>query len=150
VRLGRGAPSRRVTSARGKRSRARLSVIAAVVCSTLGSACGRHAAIAEDVSVEWEMTPTASIDGTPSLGILTLRDGARRPLGGARLQVVGHMSHPGMAPVVATVTERGDGVYQVDLRFTMNGDWILLVSGSLPDGRRLNHRIDIANRRPAG
>jgi hypothetical protein len=139
-----------VTSARGKRARAPLPVIAAVVCGTLGTACGRHAAIAEDVSVEWKMTPTQPIAGTPSLGVLTLRDGARRPVDGARLQVVGQMSHPGMAPVVATVTERGDGVYQVDLRFTMNGDWILLVSGSLPDGRRLNHRIDIANRRPAG
>ena len=139
-----------MTLAHGKRSRARLPVIAAVVCGTFGTACGRHAATAEDVSVEWEMTPTQPIAGTPSLGVLTLRDGARRPLGGATLQVVGHMSHPGMAPVVATVSERGDGVYQVQLRFTMNGDWILIVSGSLPDGRRLNHRIDIASRRPAG
>jgi hypothetical protein len=139
-----------VTSARGQRSRSPLPVIAAVVCCTFGTACGRQAALAEDVSVEWKMTPTEPVAGTPSLGVLTLRDGARRPLDGARLQVVGHMSHPGMAPVVATVTERGDGVYEVELRFTMNGDWILLVSGSLPDGRRLNHRIDIANRRPAG
>jgi hypothetical protein len=127
-----------------------LRVVVPVVCIGVSTVCVRNAGRAEDVSVEWKMTPAQPIAGTPSLGTLTLRDGARRPLGGARLQVVGHMSHPGMAPVVATVTERGDGVYQVDLRFTMNGDWILLVSGSVPDGRRLNHRIDIANRRPAG
>jgi hypothetical protein len=115
-----------------------------------GTACAGHAAPAEDVSVEWTMTPTPPIVGAPALGQITLRDRARRPVRGAVLQVVGHMSHPGMAPVVAAVAEQGDGVYQVHLQFTMSGDWVLLVTGSLPDGRRLNHRIDIANARPAG
>jgi hypothetical protein len=90
------------------------------------------------------------IVGTPALGEITLRDRARRPVPGARLQVVGLMSHAGMAPIIAVVAERGDGVYQVHLQFTMSGDWILLVTGSLPDGRRLSHQIDIANARPAG
>ena len=47
------------------------------------------------------------------------------------------MSHPGMAPVVADVVERGDGVYDAPLQFTMAGDWILLVTGQLADGRGL-------------
>jgi len=96
-------------------------------------------------------TPVPPIAGTPALGEITLRDRALRPVLGARLQVVGLMSHPGMAPVFATVAERSDGVYQVQLQLTMSGDWILLVTGSLPDGRRLiSLQIDITNRRPAG
>jgi hypothetical protein len=102
------------------------------------------------VSVEWKMTPASPIVGTPALGEITLRDRALRPVHGARLQVVGLMSHPGMAPVIAAVAERGEGVYQVQLQFTMGGDWILLVTGLLPDGRKFSHQIDIANARPAG
>ena len=41
-----------------------------------------------------------------------------------------------MAPVVADVIERGDGEYEAPLQFTMAGDWILLVTGQLPDGSR--------------
>ena len=96
------------------------------------------------------MSPVPPIVGTPALGEITLRDRAQRPVLGARLQVVGLMSHPGMAPVFPTVTERGDGVYQVHLQLTMGGDWILLVTGLLPDGRKFSHQIDIANARPAG
>jgi hypothetical protein len=53
------------------------------------------------------------------------------------------MSHPGMAPFLATATERGKGVYQVALRFTMAGDWIVLVRGSLSNGDKVEYRIDV-------
>jgi hypothetical protein len=67
---------------------------------------------------------------------------------GARLRVEGHMAHPGMAPVLAEARDLGRGRYQADLTFTMAGDWFLIVSGALPDGRRVEHRIDIAGVRP--
>jgi hypothetical protein len=138
-----------VTSAWHRRSRAAWLVLA-VVCGLVCTACGRRAAVAEDVSVEWKLSPVPPIVGTPALGEITLRDRAHRPVRGARLQVVGLMSHPGMAPVFPAVTEQGDGVYQLHLQFTMGGDWILLVTGLLPDGRKFSHQIDIANARPAG
>jgi len=138
-----------VTSARHRRSRAAWPVLA-IACGLVSTACGRRAVLAEDVSIEWKLTPAPPIVGTPALGEITLRDRAHRPVHGARLQVVGLMSHPGMAPVFPAVTERGDGVYQVHLQFTMGGDWILLVTGLLPDGRKFSHQIDIANARPAG
>jgi YtkA-like len=138
-----------VTSAWHRRSRAAWPILA-LVCGLVSTACGRRAVLAEDVSVEWKLTPAPPIVGTPALGEITLRDRAHRPVHGARLQVVGLMSHPGMAPVFPAVTERGDGVYQVRLQFTMGGDWILLVTGLLPDGRKFSHQIDIANARPAG
>jgi hypothetical protein len=149
--LGPGARSGRVTPPRAGTLGVMCGVIAVIaVMATWGTACARHGAPADDVTVEWKMTPTPPIVGAPALGEMMLRDRARRPVRGALLQVVGHMSHPGMPPVIAAVAERGDGVYQVHLQFTMSGDWVLLVTGSLPDGRRLDHRIDIAHARPAG
>ena len=59
------------------------------------------------------------------------------------------MSHAGMAPVLASATERAPGVYAMPFAFTMRGDWALLVSVILTDGSRLERRIDVANVRPA-
>ena len=76
-----------------------------------------------------------------TLATLTLRDRARRPVRGARLEIKGFMSHPGMAPLITTVTEQGDGVYLTYLRFTMAGDWTLLVTGELPDGQTISSSL---------
>ena len=46
------------------------------------------------------------------------------------------MTHPGMTPVVATVTPRGPDVYDAALDFTMAGDWMLIATVRLHDGRR--------------
>ena len=59
------------------------------------------------------------------------------------MRVVGHMTHPGMTPAVATVTGRGHGDYDAALTFSMPGDWVLLASIVLPDGRRFEQRIDV-------
>jgi hypothetical protein len=123
--------------------------ILAVVCST-AAACGRQHAVADDVTVEWTLTPRAPVAGGDTLAEITLRDGARRLVRGATLQIEGHMSHPGMTPLIASAAERDDGVYQIRLRFTMRGDWTLVVSGELPDGRRINHRIDVNATGPSG
>jgi hypothetical protein len=126
-----------------------LGVILAAACGTL-AACGRQPRVAEDIAVEWTITPTPPVVGAAALAELRLRDGARRPVRGATLRIEAHMSHPGMAPIVATAVERGDGVYQAELRLTMRGSWILLVSGELPDGRRITHRIDVDATGPPG
>jgi hypothetical protein len=59
------------------------------------------------------------------------------------------MSHPGMTAVDVPVIERANGVYDATLQFSMAGDWILLVSGSLENGTPLSHRIDVPNVRPS-
>jgi hypothetical protein len=59
------------------------------------------------------------------------------------------MSHPGMAPVIGQATERGEGVYRVPLRFSMNGEWVVIVKGTLADGRRFDRRIETATVRQA-
>ena len=133
-----------------RRGRSRHLVLLVGTCGAfLGAACAR-APSAGDVSVTWAAEPTPPVVNAPMIAEVTLLDATGKPVHGATLEIEGHMSHPGMAPVLATAEERRDGVYAVRLQFPMAGDWIVLVKGSLPDGRTLNHRIDIANVRPSG
>jgi hypothetical protein len=78
-----------------------------------------------------------------------MRDKTGEPVRGARLRLEGHMSHPGMAPVTAAVTERGEGVYEAGFRFSMAGDWILVVTGDVPGVGRLTRQIEVAGVRPS-
>ena len=59
------------------------------------------------------------------------------PASGAKLRLEAHMSHPGMTPVVADAVDRGRGAYEAQLQFTMVGDWVIVASGTLADGRRI-------------
>ncbi len=91
------------------------------------------------------IAPATPVIGTVTSVRITLRDADRNPIDGAHLQLEAHMSHPGMRPVVASAIERVEGVYEAQLRFTMTGDWVLLVSAVLPDGERVEERIDVAH-----
>ena len=73
----------------------------------------------------------------------------RQPVAGARLTALGFMSHPGMAPVAAVVEEQGGGLYRADFRFTMVGDWVIRVTGSMPDGRPIDQLLDATTVRAA-
>ena len=133
----------RVASAVGRRrltARHGLPLLAALAACCLAAACHRTAG---DVTFEWTLSPTPPAVDRPATLSLRLLDRARRPVSGARLRVDAHMSHLGMAPVLAPVTELGEGAYAAALRFTMGGDWILVVSGTLVDGAAVQHRIDV-------
>jgi hypothetical protein len=103
---------------------------------------------AEAIRVTWTLDPSPPVAGTPTVARMTLRDTEQKPVTGARLRLEGVMSHPGMAPVVAAITERGNGEYDAPLQFTMAGDWILLVTGELPTGVQIKKQIEIAGVRP--
>jgi YtkA-like len=129
-----------------------------VVCGVLGFACGQSPGataarnggdVASDLTFEWTMTANPPTVGTDTVGEVTMRDRSKRPVRGATLQIECHMSHPGMAPVVGQAIERSEGVYQVPLRFSMIGEWVVIVKGTLPDGRRFDRRIETATVRQA-
>jgi hypothetical protein len=133
-----------VGSWRGAR---RLSAV--LLACSLALACDRQADRGPDVSVAWDLEPVPPVAGMPGLARLTLRDPAKQPITGARLRLEGHMSHPGMAPVLSAMSERDPGSYEAPLEFTMAGDWILVVTGDLPGIGRITRQIEVVGVRPA-
>jgi YtkA-like protein len=128
--------------------RARPAAIA-LLAAGLSSGCARSAGVAPSVDVAWTLAPSAPVVGPATLTI-TLRGPAGEAVKGAAVRLEGHMSHPGMAPVAAEARERAPGVYDLPFAFTMQGDWVLLVSVALPGGGRADRRIEVKSVRPAG
>jgi hypothetical protein len=79
----------------------------------------------------------------PAVLSLSLQDAAGRPVTGARWRIEGHMTHPGMRPVVAGVTEHSEGAYEARLSFTMPGDWVLLARADWAGGGRLEEQVPV-------
>lgn len=95
-----------------------------------------------ETEVRLELTPNPPRVGTAQIA-LTLTDAAGQPLETDSLEVEGNMNHAGMVPVFATLRPTTAGRYEGSLEFTMAGDWFLLVSGQLADGRRIDQKIDV-------
>jgi hypothetical protein len=134
------------------RAQRRVLTAAVIIACSLAAACAapgcdvhwdRERESGEAVSVSWTLDPSPPLAGTSLVVRLTLRDHEQKPITGARLRLEGLMSHPGMAPVTADVTERGNGDYEAPLQFTMAGDWVLVVTGELPGGGQINKQIEI-------
>jgi hypothetical protein len=134
VRLAPAGARRRLNAARI------LPLFVALAPCAIAGACNRPE---RDLTIEWTLSPTPPVAGHSAALSLRLLDKEGRRVPGAKLQLEAHMSHPGMAPVLARVTEAQSGLYMAIFRFTMAGDWILLVSGSLADGTAVQHRIDV-------
>ncbi len=110
------------------------ALIAAVAACAAAAACGGPAA---DVAVSVALAEASPRAGADTIARVTLRDARGRPVSGARVQIEAHMPHPGMMPVVAEAADRGAGIYEARVRFTMAGDWILVAAGQLADGSRI-------------
>lgn len=124
----------------GLRQASILAVLVAV-CGTVG--CTRPPD-ASAIRASWDIDPAAPALAVPARAILRLSDPDGRPLTGASLQVEAHMTHPGMAPVVAPAAERAPGVYEAAVAFTMAGPWTLVATGTLDDGRRVMETYELA------
>jgi hypothetical protein len=124
----------------GCRFRLGLLALAASI-ATMGIGCRQPA---PGIGVAWTFEPVPPVTGADTIARFTLEDERRQRLRGARLRLEAHMSHPGMTPVTSDVTERGDGVYEAHVRFSMAGDWTLVVTGDLADGTRITEQVEIA------
>jgi YtkA-like protein len=102
-----------------------------------------------DVTVTWNLDPPRPLAEAEVLVRLTLRDADGAPVSGAKLRCDAQMSHPGMAPIVGALIERGQGIYETRLRLSMPGDWVLVASGELPDGRRVTSSSRVPGVQPA-
>ena len=126
------------------------ALTAAALAGVLALGLGCRGDARDDVRMEWAIQPARPVTGGETVARITLLDARQQPVRGARLRLEGHMSHPGMTPVIAGLMERGDGVYEARLRFSMAGDWILVIAGELPDGSRITRSVEIAGVRSAG
>ncbi len=95
-----------------------------------------------DIAVTLAVTPEPPKVGPATL-VVTLAGADGQPVTGATVKLEGNMSHAGMQPVFADATEVAPGRYEAPLEFTMGGDWFVLVRAILPDGRALEHKVDL-------
>ena len=76
--------------------------------------------------------------------ILQVRDTAGNPISDATILVEGTMTHAGMEPVIVGTEARGQGKYVTEgFKFTMGGDWVIIVRATLANGRTAEQRIDL-------
>jgi hypothetical protein len=115
---------------------------ATIVLAASAAACSR-APVGPDtagVVVAAQLLPAQPTVGPATLTV-TVSGATADTLRSATVDVVGHMTHPGMTPVVATVTRRGPDIFDAALDLHMPGDWLLVATVRFPDGRRLETRI---------
>jgi hypothetical protein len=118
-----------------------------IACTLFAGGCTRRSAAtdqAPDLRVEIvELRPDP-----PSVGevVLTMRltDARGSPLSGANLELKADMTHAGMTPVFGNVIDEGEGIYRSTFEWTMAGDWILTVSGTLEDGRVFHRELQVS------
>jgi len=96
-----------------------------------------------DIALQYEIAPQPPRVGATTIDIkLTDKNGA--PVGGARVDLEGNMSHAGMGPASVEAKEIQAGNYRGTLQLTMAGDWIVLVHVTLPDGQKLQRQIELS------
>lgn len=120
-------------------------LVAAMAALMLFSACRNQPTEATDTGTQIMMTVTPE---KPKVGPATLavrvQDPAGKPVSGAKVSVVGDMSHAGMQPVNRDAKDNGDGSYTVDtFAFSMKGDWFITVKAVTPDGKTTQKRFDL-------
>ena len=124
------------------------SILLVAAAAALAAACHNRPAPPHGLRFEWTLAPAPAAVG-PATVELRVKDAGGHPVAGAVLHVEAQMSHPGMEAESSAFTDRGNGRYDAAVQFTMPGDWILLVRGSLPDGTPVEHRIDVRRVRPS-
>lgn len=132
------------------RAHARFLTASILVGALAASIAGCRASDpSEAINAAWTVDPSPPAAGQALVVRVTLTD-RDRPVTGAKLRLEGQMSHPGMAPVISDLVERGNGTYEGHLQLTMAGDWVLVVTGELAGGQRLTKQLDIPGVPPAG
>ena len=108
-------------------------------------ACARES---QQQETSLDITILLSVDPSPvTIGEATLyfelKDAQDQPIEGASLRAKGDMSHAGMMPVLGDSVEIGDGNYSIPFEWTMVGDWILTITGELPDGQGFSRTFEL-------
>ncbi len=123
-----------------------ITVLALVASLAVGCSRGGTDAdsSADDIQLDLNITPDPPEMG-PAVIEITLRDAEGDPIEDAELEIEGNMSHARMEPVLVETTSDGAGTYVTEgFEFTMGGDWVITVTGTLADGRELRRTFDLS------
>jgi len=99
------------------------------------------------VAIEHTISPEPARVGPASI-TFKLADSDGKRVTGAKIVLEADMSHAGMSPVFAEVSEAEPGRYLSHLEFPMAGDWVVLLHITLPGGKKLERQIDVKGVRP--
>jgi hypothetical protein len=124
------------------------ALVAGGLVLAAGLACTRETTTDSPIRVAWAVDPAPPAAGVSTLVRVVVTDQQQQPVSGARLRLEGHMSHPGMTPVVTDMTESNHGIYEAQLQFSMAGDWLLVVAGTLDDGTRVTQQLELPGVKP--
>jgi hypothetical protein len=118
--------------------------IAAFTLAGLLALAGCHQAArqSDDLVIESEILPQPVQAGPVTLNLKVL-DAAMKPVPGARIELEGDMTHPGMAPVFGKATEGAEGHYSGRLDLPMGGDWVILMHVTLAGGQKVERQTDV-------
>ena len=110
--------------------------------TVLAFGCGTAGKEAAGIRATWQVLPEPLRAGPVTVAV-TLTDSTQLPVPDARVVLEGTMTHPGMQPVRAEAREVVPGRYEAMLDLTMGGDWILLLTATLPDGRTVRRQHEV-------
>jgi hypothetical protein len=125
----------------------RLISLVLSLLAVLQAGCRKETGPANDIVVEHLIAPSPPKTG-PATITLRLLDSRGVPQAGARISLEGTMTHAGMKPVFSVTREVSPGRYEASLEFTMAGDWIIIIDAALPDGRRIERRVEVKSVEP--
>ncbi len=122
--------------------------IALLLLILLPAACGRiqaaHPKANPDLALALTVLPSPPAVGAGQV-LVTLTDHSGRPVRGASIHIECDMTHAGMVPVLADATEDGNQAerYIARVTWTMDGDWVVDVRATLPDGRATEQQFPV-------
>ncbi len=93
------------------------------------------------VRMDLSVAPNPPAVGDASL-VISIEDQDGQPISDADIAIRGDMNHAGMEPVLREASGGREGDYTVPFEWTMGGDWFVVVTATLPDGRVVEKQFD--------
>lgn len=122
-------------------------IIALCACFVFVQACRQQQGKSPDLTFAHEISPQPPRVGKVTI-TLNIKDTSGAAVAGAHLAFEGNMSHAGMVPVFSNASEIEPGRYRSVMELSMAGDWNIVAHVTLPDGRKLDHNLDIKGVEP--
>lgn len=114
-----------------------------LTAGVLLAGCRPGASAADGVDLSWKVAPDEPAVGSATFEVRLKDKASGRPVTGAAVKLEGDMTHPGMRPVFSTARETEPGRYEATMRFTMAGDWVVLLDATLAGGRSLHREVEV-------